>query len=274
MSEPMSNREIEDVLSSIRRLVAQEGARVPVGRLILTEAQRIAEPAEATAAAAPGPDLAPDLDEQTDDAAQALEDSPASTATDRADMPAPDFGELEATIAELEAAVASGEQTWEPESEEPMARPSNVTELYGRLSFNNRNAQPTPAKEQPVGQEGAQRPAEPVEVVAEVVTRPAPEPENVEPIHTETVIDTPARARAATAPQPADDVVVEHDDDHDAPGEEPSDVTVIDEEMLRALIAQMVREELRGQLGERITQQVRKLVRAEIAKALSDHNIL
>lgn len=43
---------------------------------------------------------------------------------------------------------------------------------------------------------------------------------------------------------------------------------VIDEAMLREMVAQMIREELRGTLGERITQNVRKLVRREIQRAL------
>lgn len=47
----------------------------------------------------------------------------------------------------------------------------------------------------------------------------------------------------------------------------------IDEADLQRLIARLVREELRGQLGEKITLQVRKLVRAEIARALDERNL-
>lgn len=42
-----------------------------------------------------------------------------------------------------------------------------------------------------------------------------------------------------------------------------------DEEMMRDLVRDMIREELQGTLGERITRNVRKLVRAEIARALA-----
>jgi hypothetical protein len=42
-----------------------------------------------------------------------------------------------------------------------------------------------------------------------------------------------------------------------------------DEDMLRDLVRDMIREELQGTLGERITRNVRKLVRAEIARALA-----
>lgn len=45
--------------------------------------------------------------------------------------------------------------------------------------------------------------------------------------------------------------------------------TVLDEDSLRELVADIVREELQGPLGERITRNVRKLVRREIHRALS-----
>ena len=48
-----------------------------------------------------------------------------------------------------------------------------------------------------------------------------------------------------------------------------SDDTVMDEEALRELVAEIVRQELRGALGERITRNVRKLVRREIQRALA-----
>lgn len=47
------------------------------------------------------------------------------------------------------------------------------------------------------------------------------------------------------------------------------DDDVLDEEALRELVADIVREELQGALGERITRNVRKLVRREIHRALA-----
>jgi hypothetical protein len=47
----------------------------------------------------------------------------------------------------------------------------------------------------------------------------------------------------------------------------------IDEEHLREIVAQMVRAELQGELGERITRNVRKLVRREIHQALLTRNL-
>ncbi len=48
---------------------------------------------------------------------------------------------------------------------------------------------------------------------------------------------------------------------------------LLDEEALRDLVAEIVREELQGALGERITRNVRKLVRREIQRALAAHDL-
>lgn len=47
------------------------------------------------------------------------------------------------------------------------------------------------------------------------------------------------------------------------------DDSVLDEEVLREIIAQVIREELQGVLGQRITRNVRKMVRREIRLALT-----
>lgn len=231
MSDAMTNREIEDVLTSIRRLVAQEGGRgAEAGRLILTEAQRV--------------NAAPEVEAEADaDEAQVA-------------IPAPDFGKLEATIAELEAAFATSEFEGDNAADSEAPRASNVTELYGRLSFAHRGKEADVATQ-----------AEPA--VAAVESARA-EPEVAAP-------DTPASEAAidATA-EPATELAdylhaAANDGDPALAGEEDA---VLDEETLRLLVAQIVREELKGQLGERITQQVRKLVRAEIAKALDERSYL
>ncbi len=83
MSDPMTNVEIEDVLSSIRRLVAQDPPPrpVPPGRLILTPALRIDEPAagagvgpaaDATPPDAASPDIAPSDTAPPEAAAQGI----------------------------------------------------------------------------------------------------------------------------------------------------------------------------------------------------------
>jgi len=52
-----------------------------------------------------------------------------------------------------------------------------------------------------------------------------------------------------------------------------ADEAILDEESLRELVADIVREELQGVLGERITRNVRKLVRREIHRALTTQEL-
>lgn len=275
MSEAMTNREIEDVLSSIRRLVAQDSVRAaprpvdpvqPGSRLILTEAQRIDPPAApvepAAPQAAPGPDL---------------------------DLPAPDFGRLEATIAELEAAVSASGGGWEGELVEEAPRASNVTDLYGRLAFTHRPAvEETAAPEASASLAGAggvapadaQAMAEPAEA-APARSGGEGTPEAAAPRRADAgALDAGAPYESApyeSAPDARAPDASELDEitlDESGEDEIGEDEAVLDEAALRALIAQIVREELHGQLGERITAQVRKLVRAEIAKALDERRML
>ena len=51
------------------------------------------------------------------------------------------------------------------------------------------------------------------------------------------------------------------------------DATLLDEEALREIVAEVVRQELQGALGERITRNVRKLVRREIHRALAAQDL-
>lgn len=259
MSDALSNREIEDVLISIRRLVAQEGGRQnETTRLVLTEAQRVLD--QVVESTASQPDVMAAGQDDTPETA------PQETSGKRsAAMPNPDFSQLEATIAELEAAVSAGDTAWEPEGETSTPAASNVTELYGRLSFNRRPAEPAPEAQEPAAD--ASHPevadAEPTDapdvVAAQEADAAAPE--------TQALPESSFSDLAEAAEDAEDAGFAEADHGVDA------DDAFLDEEMLRALIAQMVRDELHGQLGERITQQVRKLVRAEIAKALADRTV-
>lgn len=49
----------------------------------------------------------------------------------------------------------------------------------------------------------------------------------------------------------------------------PQGLAALDEEALRAMVAEIVHDELAGELGERITRNVRKMVRREINRALT-----
>lgn len=53
----------------------------------------------------------------------------------------------------------------------------------------------------------------------------------------------------------------------------PSAMPMLDEDALREIVRQIIREELSGALGERITRNVRKLVRVEINRAMTTSSL-
>ncbi|MDG3040706.1 hypothetical protein P6F28_05410 [Roseicyclus marinus] len=76
--------------------------------------------------------------------------------------------------------------------------------------------------------------------------------------------------------------VEDQDDDPDVEdlGDEPQPFTfpeaedgILDEETLRQIVAEVVREELQGVLGQRITRNVRKMVRREVRLALAAQDL-
>ncbi len=167
MSDPVTNHDIEDVLSSIRRLVAQGDTRkmeemgkssarltmptadastAPVTpenddvsakpelieRLVLTPAFRVTPQADAVPAA-PAPVAAAEPEPAFDAAVREPESDVIPTKDDRP-IPAPaqspsERASLEATIAELEAAVNSRSDEWEPDGTEE-AKPTDFHAVF------------------------------------------------------------------------------------------------------------------------------------------------
>ena len=135
MSDPLSNAEIQDVLSSIRRLVSEDRRlRTPVpvaeeeeegaGKLLLTDALRVESPA---AEVEETPEDAPEeaslvnvVSEEEQDARWPVHVSeiPAAPAIRPASALEEDLATLESTIAELEAAVAGIGAEFEPDGSE------------------------------------------------------------------------------------------------------------------------------------------------------------
>lgn len=77
-------------------------------------------------------------------------------------------------------------------------------------------------------------------------------------------------AQAKTSESEAEPVATFMRDPKVAGGQTNSSTALdLSEEELRELVAQIVREELQGALGERITRNLRKMVRREIARALA-----
>jgi hypothetical protein len=219
----MSNREIEDVLSSIRRLVTQGDAapaQAGKGKLVLTPAFRVAEPQP-----------------------QPVEAEPSA--------PAPAFS-LEQTIAELEAAIASFGGPFEPDEGDATAPDTDAQAQPAFVSVRDAPVAPAPTAAEPnTTAPDAEATAQPA--LASVREAPV----NPAPIAAEATTTAPA-------PEAEDQPVLGEDDGEDM---------VFDEAMLRELVTDILREELQGALGQRITRNVRKLVRSEIARALATRDL-
>ncbi|MEM8629923.1 MAG: hypothetical protein AAGF74_01680 [Pseudomonadota bacterium] len=263
MSDKMASVDVEDVLSSVRRLVTDTGehaetGRVPNGRLVLTSDFRVEseDRSEKIVGLEPVPhDQKEPVDSydgstgQGSDSASPIEAAletaePLEEPEGLAEPQAPDFlardqlaaSTLEATIAELEAAVAQGDDTFEPdgsEDEAPFMPPPRLSErtLEEKL-LRAEEAEETEEAEEPGQAEEAM----------------PPEPTAHDPIQF-VPLPRPVTTEAGRVDEPEDDIVV-------------------DEAMLRELIGQILREELQGDLGARITRNVRKLVRREILRVL------
>lgn len=233
MSDRMTNMEIEDLLSSIRRLVSEDGREAPARmppKLVLTAAERVRP---------------------------AVQARPAE----------PDGGSLEARIAELEAMLRARAQAFEPDE----------GDAFGARIPDAAMAADTP----PPGAQG--------DAVAAVAGgradapaaqgRAAPDVPPAEPQWEEVEPEQGASARISgdADRQPrsgADTDETDEDDDDDIVFPDAVEMSdTIDEQMLRDIVRDILRDELQGALGERITRNVRKLVRTEIARALASRSL-
>ncbi|NNE53151.1 MAG: hypothetical protein HKN30_12220 [Sulfitobacter sp.] len=170
--------------------------------------------------------------------------------------------ELTAKIAQLETAIGSIADTWEPDgtdgddysgTEAPaMAWEEEADTLDSQTE-----------KQHEADYRGEPEPEPDVE--------PAPEAPEVPP----SKLSDFSRVTGAFATHRTDAPHAEAEErpQPSAPVDLGSDEQVLDEEMLRDLVSEIVREELQGALGQRITRNVRKLVRREIHRALTAQDL-
>lgn len=239
MTEAMSRHEIEDVLTSIRKLVSQDAnekrarqedaapASPLADKLVLTSALRVDDGAMSSEGpATPPPEPAP---ENAPSAMSSLltriQNAGAARASGPAARAVPDTDPVPASHATSVSEQASGAAPARQRPELDMAAPDTVQSLedaaleatLSRLEEMFAAAPQTAAR-----QHATPQPA-------------APEA---------------STAREGAQPEAALD-------------------QVIDEKMLYQLVAQIVRQELQGELGEKITRNIRKLVRSEVARELA-----
>jgi len=170
---------------------------------------------------------------------------------------------LTVKIAALEAAVSEVVQEWEPDGDEAddlagLVTPAMAWEDDVELDARGAPLTRGPAEEAPMMEDAV----EPVEEVADFhAAQAAPErPAQDAASH--------ASASSETA---AGDAVGDTRPERNTPSGSVlnADDQLMDEEALRDLVSEIVRAELQGALGERITRNVRKLVRREIHRALT-----
>lgn len=278
MSDPVTNVDIEDVLSSIRRLVSNgpdasgPKDKTKSDKLVLTPSLRVDEtnaPDESAAdEIAPGDEQAagaePEHPEPDDHRAEpeavsdmaATEPATGQEAGEGLDRPERDGPEADASetddaeidrflgegtsalgaqAAEFEEEVAQREDQWEPDGVSDDAYAGGA--------------------------------------VASVEWQDATEDDADDEFSTSSDPDMEPADEATSYSFERVWETVEDDGRRAAPGTDfDFDDAVIDEDSLRDMVAEIVRQELQGTLGERITRNVRKLVRREIHRALTSQD--
>lgn len=254
MSGPFSPNEIEDVVSSVRRLVSADPRPKTLprdsveDRLVLTSALRIV--AEGTGDPVPfklatrvkEEDPAPSIPTHVFDA------SPGQEAVDQAQPPEPQWedalwAEPEPPLAELALGAEEAEVVAE-------VAPTQLARDMAALDqgvTDSAMMEGPPETESPWAEVGEDwlddaPPSAPAERPMDVAETPSARPD---------MLKLSAQDRLTDG--------------------EGNPLTVLDEAALQKIIRQLIRDELKGVLGERITHSVRKLVRAEINRALAAH---
>lgn len=307
MSEQLSTNDIEDVLSSVRRLLSPEARPRPVSRdlgqdkLLLTPALRVVTDAQT-------PLILKSADAEAQDSEQSVSEMPVLEAP-TLDVPTPEMkaadpvipdaidvvAELPSAMAEADVPLHVVEGEWEDafwsEPETTLAELALGTEEAELVTAAEPATQTEPAN--------ASQPAPELAAQAEETAAPGL---MLDPFETATP-EVPLQEPASNAG--ADDEALLDDSDLDdsdlahaeptpseptpselAPSElarsefaetmtdqDGNPVTVLDEEALNQIVRHLIREELQGVLGERITHNVRKLVRAEINRALTARSL-
>ena len=306
MSDAKTAAEIEDILSSIRRLVSQDRKAAAVAprpqilsrlvvedRLILTPAQRVTPERRPSATVTPlkrpqpvaesWPETAPEMVPETaapapltlnlsaapqtmgqrplsplPEAAPAAKPEPALAATTAAASAAKAETQLETTAEAPVLGTPVPETASEPsrlhltadalawESETGDAAPDLSSLDWSSFTFARRPMAETYAARSRAA-ERLTASAAPVAPVA----APQPVPEPVAELPPQPKIDL-----SAPEAEPVQPMLQEED-------------SIFSEDVLRELVRDLIREQLQGDLGERITRNIRKLIKAEIARTMS-----
>jgi len=218
--------DIDELVSSVRDFVSHKEpqrtrSRILLDRLILTPELRVTD---ATVAKSPT-----NTAQMHQSAAPGADGLPPVKSFDKAG--------LEATIAELEAAVTAQFDDWEADEGESFAKAAWAASAF-----------------RPPQADSEQEAVPEVSFVHAAAQPDADAPQSLDDDDTDEL-------------SLEDEIVPALDVDESA--SVPLAVSDLDEAALRRLVAEIVHEELGGEMGERITRNVRKLVRREINRVLT-----
>ncbi len=274
MSEPMTTHEIEDVLSSIRRLVSEDLRPAPGrpvakpadSKLILTPALRVVSerlsdqtPTVEIATAPPavtglmayhdGFDLTPTEPVPTlaDWGAGVWDESPKAIDDDTLDE-----GVSDPVGHDLAAEVVVEAPMW--------------SDAVGDAPVWDDDTAETWVAEEPIP--FVAHPRKPVLAANPLAQAWADRAEADVRAELQTAVEAKLTTKPEATPSPQIDPAAQDD-----AGLFRDDAVPFDEEALREVVRDIIREELAGALGERITRNVRKLVRVEINRALSTRDL-
>lgn len=172
-----------------------------------------------------------------------------------------DPSSLSAKIAALEAVIGKRQDNWEPDGvaasdDYSGTEPPTITWEDHVEDTTEDSAEPTPTFE--------------TAPTVEAAETPSYEPEGDAPQVEQGHSDTTVRHETVVEEALVQEAVAQEDEETALRLEEDA---ILDEETLRELVADIVRQELQGALGERITRNVRKLVRREIQRALTAQDL-
>jgi hypothetical protein len=291
MAGPLSSEEIEDVVSSVRRLVSNElsprklSRDLNADRLLLTPSLRVVSEARPLAPLildAPVEEQPvhpePVADAPADDAVELIEAEWEDEIWAQPEVVS--LGEVALGAEEAEVLLPQAEA-----AEDLAAEVEQLPESWAEVGPDWVEAEPIPfvpmrhRAEALAARHGAGEGGEPPRADSDFATDTpsAPHPMQDEPTagqslpvdddHEEPgVVDAPlldADRAAAT-----DEAAAQRSMPTEILDADGTELAVLDEAALQEMVRQMIREELQGDLGERITRNVRKLVRAEINRAL------
>lgn len=285
MSEPLSSNDIEDVVSSVRRLVSPEARPRPVSRdlgmdrLILTPSLRIVVEHQASGPAVIKLEALSKKARTSSSRTKTRMISAPILTVKGAEvlMPVQDQQEPLATslgaVASLSEMALSAEEA-ELVSDDPVAEVSKPEQVKTRRRAVSAKSAPAKARAKPkaVGARAAKAVKSAVEVAPTVTLHAAEPAAEAQPQDVAPVADA-ILAPVEAFPEVADEILA-----LEPPVVQPSaaltdaegnPISLLDEDQLIQLLRRVIRDELQGALGEKITRNVRKLVRAELARALT-----